>query len=1279
MSPAQQQTVQAVNGFAYGCIGADIHVFGDGVPLYVLQRWRPEVRPDASWLLDLPSRMLHSRFEVVAFTGREKELADLRHWRDHGPRLSVQWLHAPGGQGKSRLAAQFAKESEAAGWTAATAARGPGVAHPPPGSQDLRTDTRAGVLLVVDYADRWPVADLTWLLSNSILHRATDQARVLLLARGRDAWPAVRASIADLQADASTRALPPLDDGDGRVGDSERHGMFLAARDAFAALYSVPAYAIELPEGLSGPDFGLILAVHMAALVAVDRHAHAATAAMAPDMAGLTAYLLDRERRHWHTLHETGALGSTREEISRAAFVAALTGPLPYREAKAALKTAALDADADRLLTDHAYCYPPGASGTVLEPLYPDRLAEDFLALSLPGHHLPDHAADPWAVGIPELLLPAAESAGSENGVGRDGDSRNGLPSYAPRALVFLTAASRRWPHLLATLENLDARLPNDVGSYDELAAAAADLTERLAPPRLSATTDPAERARIHHKLGQRLEQADRAEKAAPAFAEATRLYRELAASAPQAFEAAFAESSFKLAVALVFADLKPWTRKPHENLTADAERLDQAAAAFRDATEVYRRLAAENPAEHRDDLVAALTVATFLVPRLGPSDLAMATALEVVDMVRHLADEEPDEWAHQLPYALVASAVALAGAHPEQARALADEAVGIARRMAHEDPEKHIEHLVFALSTQGSVLLRLERAEEAIDALSEAAELSGRGPQAGRHKDPWYEVMAHAISFVWMQERATGATTGRGTAVEVLSRLALGDTSGRGPALLTALTGLYGMLDASAGSEDVLTVHRAIIHLLRTSDEISYAGDDTIGRSDVLGVLVEASVLLARTGQWDEALAYLDEAAREIWVEGDHPLAASLGGALITMTAMLADLDPREDGDPYRRLARPQAVRVLERTAETYRHLAQDDPAGHELGLAVTAKILSEALWNLERRQEAVDIGREAVRTWRRCAARDSAADHRDQLALALRRLAAKLTDTGQAEQATTAAREAAALWRALFRESPSRHYPGGVAAALYLVALNLRRLRPAEALSAAEESAVLLTRFPADDPAEQHSVLATVNSLIAEIRSAERPGIYNRVSDERAQEHWAEPMARAIQQDGWLLLPKPNWEPSAPTDSLPTDAMVGGWQLDEEGRAGPFIPNPHYIPDDKSTPTDPMHELLCLVASGQGEGIGDQLLSTLRNTVVELACEGPDRLMVGPSPDGVPCVAVVTAAIHKRRLAGVHWVSVLGSMLPEIVPTGLDMLINPGDPAQIRLLTDALRESDS
>ncbi|MFJ7785499.1 hypothetical protein ACIQY8_22905 [Streptomyces albidoflavus] len=1074
MTSAQHQTVQAVDGFAYGTVDADIHVFGNGVPLYVLQLWRPEPDPDPSWLLALPSRMLNSRYAVVEFTGREKELDDLRNWRDHGPRLSVQWLHAPGGQGKSRLAARFAEESAADGWTVATAARGPGVAHPPPGSQDLRTGPRAGVLLVVDYADRWPAAHLTWLLSNSFLHRPTDQARVLLLARSRDAWPAVRAALSNLHADTSTRTLPPLAEDGGLVGAGERHAMFLAARNAFAGLYGVSAHAVPAPGQLGGPDFGLTLAVHLAALAAVDRHAHAAPAPPVPDMTGLTAYLLDRERRHWRTLHEAGAVGATDAEISRAAFVAALTGALPYREAKDALESAGLGATADRLLGDHAYCYPPGAPDTVLEPLYPDRLTEDFLALSLPGHGLLDHPPDPWAAAVPELLLPAPEPEDET------GDEGHGPPSYTPRALTFLTAASHRWPHLLPLLEKLDGRLPEETGADEQLAAAAAGLAERLAPTRLSAARDTAARARVHRVLGRRLDRAQRPGAAVPALSEAVRLYRELAGAREQAYAVDLAECSFMLAMALVFAELEPWAREPFEHHSADATRLEQAAAAFREAIEVYRRLAAENPGEHQGYLVAALTVAAFLVPRLGPSDLAVSAALEAVDLARELVSQEPGTWADQLAYVLAPSAVSLAAAHPEQAEALSAEAV----RLARDAPGEGNEHLVFALCTRGSVLLRLGRAEAVLDVLSEAAELSEEYAGPGRTQDIWWDVVAQTIGFVWLQERATGTTTGRRMAVEVLSRLAHGDTAGRAPALLQLLFALLGMVDASAEPDEVLTVHRAIIHLLRVSDEIPYVGDDHTGRSDINGVLVHASVLLARTGRWEEAVAYLDETARATSMLGSRQPAASWASGLTMMAALLSGLGPETDVGSYRAMAHPQAVRVMERVADTCRRLAEDAPDPYEFGLAVATKVLAETLPHLGRHQEALQQGRASVDAWRGCVDRDPDVENRFQLALALRRHADRLTDTGEREEAAATAREAATRWRSLTGEQPEQHT--AVAAALHLVALNLRHLRPAEALAASEEAMALVTRHPVEDATEQRARTTAVHRLLTEIRGA-------------------------------------------------------------------------------------------------------------------------------------------------------------------------------------------------
>src|SRR6266545_5293533 len=123
---AAQQSIIAVAGAAYGVIGADLHIFGDGTPVYLLQRWASAPPPDRSWLRQSPSRMLNARHEVVPFTSRAAELEDLHRWRRQGARLSARWLHGQGGQGKTRLAARFAEETRADGWLVVRAVHGLG-------------------------------------------------------------------------------------------------------------------------------------------------------------------------------------------------------------------------------------------------------------------------------------------------------------------------------------------------------------------------------------------------------------------------------------------------------------------------------------------------------------------------------------------------------------------------------------------------------------------------------------------------------------------------------------------------------------------------------------------------------------------------------------------------------------------------------------------------------------------------------------------------------------------------------------------------------------------------------------------------------------------------------------------------------------------------------------------------------------------------------------------------------------------------------------------------
>jgi hypothetical protein len=165
----------------------------------------------------------------------------------------------------------------------------------------------------------------------------------------------------------------------------------------------------------------------------------------------------------------------------------------------------------------------------------------------------------------------------------------------------------------------------------------------------------------------------------------------------------------------------------------------------------------------------------------------------------------------------------------------------------------------------------------------------------------------------------------------------------------------------------------------------------------------------------------------------------------------------------------------------------------------------------------------------------------------------------------------------------------------------------------------------------------------------------------------------AGAVRQDNWFVLLDPSWHPANPGQQAPPEAVAGGWMLDEHGKPGPFQPNPGYVPGDESTPTDPTDAVLRLIV--RGEDVADRLVPTVRDAVLEIAVDDQDQPMVNAAPDGKPSVLVTTAPMHKQRLDVQRWWPVVGTKLPEIVPAGVDVLLNPGGPASFRLATEALR----
>ncbi|WP_051164354.1 type VII secretion system-associated protein [Nocardia testacea] len=165
----------------------------------------------------------------------------------------------------------------------------------------------------------------------------------------------------------------------------------------------------------------------------------------------------------------------------------------------------------------------------------------------------------------------------------------------------------------------------------------------------------------------------------------------------------------------------------------------------------------------------------------------------------------------------------------------------------------------------------------------------------------------------------------------------------------------------------------------------------------------------------------------------------------------------------------------------------------------------------------------------------------------------------------------------------------------------------------------------------------------------------------------------ADMTRQDNWSMLVDPRWQDGAPEATPPSELIVGGWLLDANGAAGPFQPNPDYEPADDTTPTDPTDAVLRRLA--HGDDVGGEIVPTLLDAVVEIGCDEFDEPLVGRAPDGAPCVAVATAAVHKRRVEAARWWPIQGCELPGIVPVGVDILLNPGSPDQFRLHTSALR----
>jgi tetratricopeptide (TPR) repeat protein len=1074
------QIVTAQAGFAYGVINGSIHCFGDGTPVYVLENWRPTLRADSGWLREVPSRLLNARFAVVNFTGRTEELAGLREWRDASmPQLAVRWLYGPGGQGKTRIAAQLAEESANAGWKVVVATNGPGAVLPPPGSQDLRVGDAPGVLLIVDYADRFPLSHLTALLSNSLLHQTGVKTRVLMLARTDTVWPAVRATLANHQAATSLQHLEPLADRDGGEGASasERKIMFVAARDGFARHYDIPdATAIMPPGWLRDSDLGLVLAIHMAALVAVD--AHVTGRRLPTDMAGLTIYLLDREHLHWATLYGDGThridpgertYRTPPEAMNQTVFTAALTGAVPSKAGRRLLRRIGHARSAKQILIDHGVCYPPATPGqaTVLEPLYPDRLAEDFLALTVNGHSA-EYPSRPWASSDVTTLL--------------DRRTRDMPAASVARAVTFLAAATGRWPHLgphclfpllwrdprlaieagaatltmissfdhidVEILEAIEAQLPSR--RHVDLDTGIASLAARLTSYRLERTSDRAEHARLHLNLGLRLSDAGLHRQAHAAAVKAVTILRRLTAEYPDLYERYLARALGDLAIQLGELGIP-----------------EEALAAGEEAVGIYRRLAPADPAALNADFSRTLENLGVWLGDLGRLEEALAVAQEASAITYTLSDRD-------VARSLAAISVRLAelGRHEEALPDIQD-AVSLHRRVAADNPAAFTPLLASSLQTLGTSLSNLGRHRDALEAAQEAVELHRR--LATANPDAFNADLASSVESLSNHLSASGqrveALAATEEAVALRRRLAAETPAAFEPGLAASLSNLGIRLAALERREEGLAVTQEAVALSRRLAAASPAVFDP----DLARSLDNLGIRLAEMGRREEALTVTQEAVvlrRRLAATNAGAFKADLAGTLSNLGSRLSEVGRRNE-----------ALTAAEEAVTCYRQLAAINPGAFATLLATSLNNLGIRLAGMARHEEALTVSQEAVTIRRQLATTNPKAFHPD-LASAVNNLAIRLHQAGRRDEALAAAQETVTIYRKLTATN-SRAFDPALARSLGNLGGMLSTAgRREESLAVDRESIEIYRRLAAANPGAFEPDLARTLGNAARVR---------------------------------------------------------------------------------------------------------------------------------------------------------------------------------------------------
>ena len=1059
----RQNVNVAVRGVGDSVTVGVVQNFGDTSAIGLTGLADPPKVPEGSG----PSVLLAARHELVDFTGRTGYLRFVAEWLEGQAPRSALLLTGPGGQGKTRLALKAARNAQGDGWQVLVARHRLDGGLINPGPEVRLTKKQTSVLVLVDYADRWPDGDVLALFDRPELVSGGSRrrVRVLMLARSSGFWAtSLLRTLSNAGIATVARSLRPVDqlEESDQEPPPSRQEIFRVAAERFARELRVDLIEIPEPTELIGDQFELMLAVQMAALVKVLTASEGLPAPLqarlASDPAAASRYLIEREVQNWE---EMARRSSHPERINaklmaRAVFVATLTRGLAYDEAEALLGELDLGAHPSVVLDGHRLCFPQLGGERAFEPLYPDRLGEDFLAAMLPGASSGD--VGDWAGAVdaaaPAILRKLLYLPGDSRRVPGPGLITVWPHTRAGSVVTELIEVARRWPHV-ASQYAIPYILPNP---FLVLTGGSAALARLCEVPGSDAVL-PAVGAALERVIGVGVN----LDLDAGAVVIAERLVG-LASSQ---------DDDIALARALRTLSIRQMA------VGDGAVALDSAEK----AASLSRQLAerdGHDPSAGLSGLAAALTNLAMMRAQQGQQNAALEPAQEAVFLYKLLAG--PEYLGTGADLSNRGAALANLGkllsdlGMSQEALGPAQAAVDLYRQIVRQDESANVD-LAASLTNLAMLLSDLGRCQDALDPACEAVALYREfaDSETGNPR-AWLPALAMSLAnlggLLYDLERNEEALTSLQEAGNHYRDVTEPETGN--PVYLPALAGTLINLSKCQGAlamraESMVTAEEA----LDISQQLANKGTQIsavilINRARALlnlgSCLFEAGNQVKALEDTKEAVALYRQLASP--TSGSGAYVPDLVTALSTLSSRLAGSDSEE------------ALQLAYEAIREARRLVQPnlaDPGSCQPGLAASLQNVAAILCDRGRFHEALDPAEEAVSVYRQLAAVGSR-----RLSVYLADLAASLTIVSDCryrlrgiEDALKPAQEAVDIYRSLdarkTHQPPLLLSPAYAAACHHLGAILVELGRPEEASDPIQEAIRVRSLLADPDSAPQ------------------------------------------------------------------------------------------------------------------------------------------------------------------------------------------------------------------